>query len=126
MSPRPDDVLLIEDDPDFRGLVASLLRGAGLNVREAETAEAGLAAFAAARPGLVLLDLNLPDGDGLSVCQTMRKTAPAGTLPILLCSVRSSIVGVGTALAAGADAYILKPYDEDELLARVKAALGRA
>ncbi|MBI5242398.1 MAG: response regulator transcription factor [Elusimicrobia bacterium] len=117
-------ILIIEDEPDYLALLEHLLAGAGYSVVKAVNGEAGLKAFKEKKPDLVLLDLNLPDMDGLDVCRGIRAQEPPKT-PILLCSVRSAVASVGEGLKAGADDYVLKPYDEADLLARIKARLKR-
>jgi DNA-binding response OmpR family regulator len=111
----------VEDDEDFREIVREVLTRAGYRLREAGNGADGLAAFAAERPDLVILDINLPDLLGIEVCRRMR-TVDAAT-PILLCSVRSATVSVAEGLEAGADGYILKPFDDGEFLERIAAGL---
>ena len=110
----------MEDDEDFREIVREVLTRAGHSLREAGNGADGLAAFKAERPDLVILDINLPDVLGIEVCRRMR-TLDTRT-PILLCSVRSATVSVAEGLEAGADGYILKPFDDGEFLERVASA----
>ena len=116
-------LLLVEDDlPTRRALVANLA-GHGHQVDEAGTAAEGLRAWAARRPDLVLLDLGLPDRDGLSVIRQIRREAAT---PILVLSARGDEADRVTALEQGADDYLTKPFGLAELRARINALLRRA
>ena len=116
-------LLLVEDDVDLRASIAASLTARGYSVREAGTAHDGLAAWAANRPDLLLLDLGLPDEDGLEVIARIRREA---TTPILILSARHQEQARVEALALGADDYLTKPFGVTEMLARVRALLRRA
>lgn len=116
-------LLLVEDDVDLRTSIAASLVARGHTVREAGTARDGLAAWASNRPDLVLLDLGLPDGDGVDVIARIRREA---TTPILILSARHEERDRVEALDLGADDYLSKPFGVTELLARVRALLRRA
>ena len=116
-------LLLIEDDvPTRRALVANLV-GHGHQVDEAGTAADGLRAWEARRPDLILLDLGLPDRDGLTVIRQVRREAAT---PILVLSARGDEGDRVTALEQGADDYLTKPFGLAELRARIAALLRRA
>jgi two-component system KDP operon response regulator KdpE len=116
-------LLLVEDDADLRASVVASLVARGYTVREAGTARDGLAAWAASRPDLLLLDLGLPDEDGLAVVTRIRREA---TTPILILSARHQERDRVEALDLGADDYLTKPFGVTEMLARVRALLRRA
>jgi two-component system KDP operon response regulator KdpE len=116
-------VLLVEDDADTRHAVARALEGHGYRVREAATAEAALAGWEAGRPDLILLDLGLPDRDGMNVVRRVRRD---GTTPILILSARDREPDKIEALEQGADDYVTKPFGMGELYARIRALLRRA
>lgn len=116
-------LLLVEDDVDLRASIAASLVGRGYLVREASTARDGLAAWASNRPDLLLLDLGLPDADGLEVIGRIRREA---TTPILILSARHQERDRVEALDLGADDYLTKPFGVTEMLARVRALLRRA
>lgn len=116
-------LLLVEDDDVTRGAVARHLRGHGYRVSEAPDGEAALAAWEAARPDLILLDLGLPGIDGLAVVHRVRRDA---STPIIVLSARDQELDKVAALEAGADDYLTKPFGMLELRARVHAALRRA
>lgn len=116
-------LLLVEDDVDLRASIAGSLIARGYSVREAGTAHDGLAAWAANRPDLLLLDLGLPDEDGLDVIARIRREA---TTPILILSARHQERDRVEALDLGADDYLTKPFGVTEMLARVRALLRRA
>ena len=116
-------LLLVEDDLDLRVSIAASLSDRGYAVREAGTGRDGLAAWETNRPDLVLLDLGLPDMDGLDVIGRIRREA---TTPILILSARHQERDRVEALDLGADDYLTKPFGVTELLARVRALLRRA
>jgi two-component system OmpR family response regulator len=116
-------ILVVEDDPDIRQLVADLLRRHGLDVETAQDAAAMDAVLRRAPPRLLVLDLMLPGEDGLSICRRLRAQQPA--LPILMLTARSEEVDRVVGLEMGADDYLVKPFGPRELLARVRALLRR-
>lgn len=118
--PNADKLLVIEDDPAIRRLLAVTLERAGYQVVQAATAREGLSAVDIDRPGAVLLDLGLPDRDGLELIQLVRARS---TAPILVVSARDDTGEKVTALDLGADDYVVKPFDTEELLARIRTAL---
>jgi two-component system KDP operon response regulator KdpE len=115
-------VLIIEDDERIRGVVKMLLESQHYRVIEAETAARGAVAARSYRPDLAIVDLGLPDRDGLSLIREIRNFSP---LPILVLSARSLEADKIAALDAGADDFVSKPFSAPELLARVRAALRR-
>lgn len=118
-------ILIVEDEPDYLDLLEHVLKKAGYSVAKAANGEDGLKAYKESKPDLVLLDLNLPDMDGLDICRRIRAEGPRPRTPILLCSVRSAVAPVAEGLKAGADDYVLKPFDASDLLARVQAYLPK-
>lgn len=115
-------ILVVEDDDGIRHVVRSLLEAEKYRVVEVTTAaRAGIEARAH-KPDLLLVDLGLPDGDGVEVIRTVRAWSP---VPIIVLSARTMEAQKITALDAGADDYITKPFSAAELLARVRAALRR-
>jgi two-component system, OmpR family, KDP operon response regulator KdpE len=115
-------VLLVEDEPRIRRFVRLALESQGCVVAEAVTAAAGLDAAGKTRPDLLILDLGLPDRDGLELIRDLRAWA---TMPILVLSARSLESDKVAALDMGADDYLSKPFGVEELLARVRAMLRR-
>lgn len=116
-------ILIIEDDPSLRRSLAATLKAAKYHAVEAQTAAEGLRWIAHYKPDLILLDLGLPDGDGLDLIGKLR---PADTTPILVLSARDAEQTKVAALDLGADDYVTKPFGLDELLARIRAALRHA
>ncbi len=116
-------VLLIEDAPDIRLAVRSVLGRAGMSVVEAEDGRSGLRALFSTQPSLVILDIGLPDLDGWEVLERIRDVTE---VPVLILSARGLETDKVRGLRAGADDYITKPYGNQELLARVEALMRRA
>jgi len=115
-------ILLVEDDRDTRHQVAELLRRHAYRISEAGDAAGAMAAFRAEPPDLILLDLGLPDRDGLTVVEQVRS---AGPTPILVLSARDREADKVAALEAGADDYLAKPFGMAELQARISAMFRR-
>ena len=113
-------VLVIEDEPQMRRFLRATLRAHGYQVIEAATAREGLAHAAGHNPEVVLLDLGLPDGDGLDVARELRRSTGA---PIIVLSARGREQDKVAALDLGADDYLTKPFGVAELLARIRVAL---
>jgi two-component system KDP operon response regulator KdpE len=116
---RPS-VLVIDDEIQMRRMLRISLEGAGYRVWEAESGEQGLVETASRKPEIILLDLSLPDMEGINVLRRLREWHP---LPVLILSVRESEEEKVKALDAGADDYVTKPFHTDELLARIRVAL---
>jgi DNA-binding response OmpR family regulator len=116
-------ILIVEDDPEIRQLVAELMRREGFEVQEAEDAVAMDAVLLRLRPDLVILDLMLPGEDGLSIC---RRITAQDQLPILMLTAKSDEIDRVVGLEMGADDYLVKPFGPRELLARVRAVLRRS
>ncbi|MFO1418674.1 MAG: response regulator [Methylotetracoccus sp.] len=120
-APAPT-IVVIEDDPPMRRFLKTGLRSQGFQVFEADTGRQGIVEVGVRKPDLVVLDLGLPDIDGVEVIGEIRRWT---TLPIIILSARSTEQHKVEALDAGADDYLTKPFGLDELLARVRAALRR-
>jgi two-component system KDP operon response regulator KdpE len=114
--------VVIEDEPQIRRFVRGALETEGWQVHEAGTLREGLTAAGTRRPDLLVLDLGLPDGDGVSLILDVRRWS---AVPIIVLSARTSEADKITALDAGADDYLTKPFGAGELLARVRATLRR-
>lgn len=115
-------VLVVEDEPALRRFEAQTLQQAGFEVHEAATLARALIDAGTRRPDLVLLDLGLPDGDGIDLIRHLRGWSAA---PVIVVSARSDESDKVQALDAGADDYLAKPFGVAELLARVRAHLRR-
>ncbi len=122
-SPDAASILLVEDDGPTRSSVATFLRGHGHDVTEAGDAAGATASWESRRPDLIVLDLGLPDRDGLAVIRHVRREA---TTPILVLSARDREADKVAALDLGADDYVTKPFGMTELRARIGALLRRA
>jgi DNA-binding response OmpR family regulator len=116
-------ILVVDDDFELRSIVGFALRQGGFLVVEAGDGGAALASVEAEHPALVVLDLNLPGGDGLTLLPEIRSRTDA---PVLVLSVRSTEEDVVRALDLGADDYLTKPFSPRTLLARIRALLRRA
>jgi two-component system KDP operon response regulator KdpE len=124
MSPQdsPGKVLVVEDEAEIRRFVRLALQAESLEVAEAPSVQRGLAEAGTRRPDLVVLDLGLPDGDGLDFIRGLRTWSE---IPIIVLSARTMEADKIAALDAGADDYLVKPFGTGELLARVRAQLRR-
>ena len=116
-------VLVVDDERPIRRFLRTALAAAEMEVAEAASGEEGMAAAAAFRPDVIVLDLGLPDLDGVEVIRRLREWCQQ---PVIVLSVRSREDDKVEALDAGADDYLTKPFGVGELLARIRAALRRA
>ena len=116
-------ILVIDDDADIVTTVRANLELDGFVVLSAVDGASGLAAIASGAPDLVLLDLGLPDIDGIKVCQTVRRESD---VPIIMLSARDTVADKLLGLECGADDYLVKPFNALELSARIKTVLRRA
>ncbi len=114
-------ILIVEDDAIFRSVIQDNLIGQGYRVDTVGDGQTALAHVRASQPDLIILDLTLPDCDGLDLCPRLRR----GTIPIIILSARGQKFDRLQGLRLGADDYITKPTDMEELLERVKAVLRR-
>jgi len=123
MAENAASILIIEDEPPIVRFLRAALGGRGYTFHEAATGEEGLAESASCRPDVVLLDLGLPDMDGLEVIHRLRAWS---AVPIIIISARGQESDKVAALDAGADDYLTKPFGVPELMARIRAALRHA
>ncbi len=123
MTPPAAVILVIEDDVSMRRFLRTALRAHAWRVIEAATAREGLAQAAGRNPDVILLDLGLPDGDGLELAPRLRRSTRA---PIIVISARGREQDKVSALDLGADDYLTKPFGVPELLARMRVALRHA
>jgi len=122
MTQAMHQILVVEDDPAIRGVLRALLESEHFRFIEAETAARAEIEARAHKPDLMLVDLGLPDRDGLTVIRQVRSWSP---LPIIVLSARAQEEQKIAAFDAGADDYVTKPFSAGELTARVRAALRR-
>ncbi len=122
MTQAMHQILVVEDDAAIREVLRALLQAERFRLVEAATAERAEIEARAHKPDLLLVDLGLPDGDGLTVIRRVRSWSP---VPIIVLSARTLEEQKIAALDAGADDYVTKPFSAPELLARVRAALRR-
>ena len=122
MASLDGNILVVDPDRAIQESLSALLAGQGFRVIQGGSAEDGLAKAAAWPPSLILLELELPDMDGVALCQQIRQWS---TLPIIVLSTRRSEADIVQALDSGADDYLIKPFYPQELLARIRVALRR-
>jgi two-component system alkaline phosphatase synthesis response regulator PhoP len=118
-------ILIVEDDPSVLTLTRDLLLSENYRVETAVNVREGWEAVHRAKPDLLLLDLNLPDGDGLDLCRRLKSEEPLRDLPVFILTARASSEDIVAGLEAGADDYLTKPFNERELAARVRVILRR-
>jgi two-component system KDP operon response regulator KdpE len=116
-------ILVVDDEAAIRRFLSTVLKAEDFSLHLAETGHAALAAAATVRPDIILLDLGLPDLDGVEVIRRIREWS---TVPIIVLSVREREDDKVNALDAGADDYLTKPFGISELLARIRVALRRS
>jgi two-component system KDP operon response regulator KdpE len=121
--PAAGNILVIDDEPQIRRVVRNALSDNGYRVLEASSAEEGIDLAAAEQPVLIVLDLGLPDQDGLAVCRHLRSFT---AVPIIVLSARHTAGEKEALLDAGADDYVTKPFSTVEFKARIRAHLRRA
>jgi DNA-binding response OmpR family regulator len=119
----PQTVLVVEDEASIASFVSLYLKNAGYDVHVAETGEDALNKAEAQQPSLIVLDLMLPDMDGIEVCRRLRRRSD---VPILMLTARDEDVDKIIGLEVGADDYLTKPFNPRELVARVKSILRRS
>lgn len=119
---QPETILVVEDDSGLQKLIRVCLEQEGYHVIQTISGLEAIKIIRQQRPDLVILDIMLPDLDGLTVCQKVREFA---SLPILMLTARTMPEDIITGLNQGADDYVTKPFNYDELLARIRALLRR-
>ncbi len=123
MSAQLQTVLVVEDEASIASFVSLYLKNAGYGVRTASTGTEALSAAASDSPALIVLDLMLPDIDGIEICKRIRQRSD---VPILMLTARDEDVDKIIGLEVGADDYLTKPFNPRELVARVKSVLRRS
>lgn len=118
-----EKILVIDDEPGIQGFVQTNLERAGFEVIQAMTAREALDALSGQNPDCIVLDLGLPDMDGLDLCREIRRTRQT---PVVMLTARGDDIDKILGLELGADDYMVKPFNPRELVARVKAVLRRA
>jgi len=123
MANQAQTVLVVEDETSIASFVALYLKNAGYKIRTVGTGQEALEGLAGERPDLIVLDLMLPDIDGIEVCRRIRRSSD---VPILMLTARDEDVDKIIGLEVGADDYLTKPFNPRELVARVKSILRRS
>jgi two-component system, OmpR family, KDP operon response regulator KdpE len=116
-------VLIVDDEPQIRRVLLTILTSQGYSVIEAKSGDEALERIRTERPDLILLDVNMPGRSGIETCREIRE---AGDIPVIILTVRNAERDKVQALDAGANDYVVKPFGADELLARVRATLRRS
>ena len=118
-------ILIVDDDPDIQRLVSYNLTQAGFEVATAETGRKALEAVQKHPPDLIILDLMLPDVDGIEVCRTLRQRENSRRIPIVMLTARGGEIDRVIGFELGADDYVMKPFSPRELVLRVKSIFRR-
>jgi two-component system phosphate regulon response regulator PhoB/two-component system alkaline phosphatase synthesis response regulator PhoP len=124
-SPMTCRIAVVEDEPDIGKLLSAHLQKEGFKVEHYLRAESFLRSLQKQRPDLVLLDLMLPDADGLEICKTLRRDEGAKTISVIILTAKGEETDKILGLELGADDYVTKPFSLKELTARIKAVLRR-
>jgi DNA-binding response OmpR family regulator len=119
------EILVIDDDPDILALLFDTLSGAGHDVRVEADGDAGLAAAIDVPPDLVLLDWMMPRRSGLEVCHNLRADRQLDAVPVVMLTARGTEADIEWGYAAGADAYIVKPFSPRALVWRIETMLSQ-
>ena len=125
MTTRPK-VLVVDDEPDYLLIASRIAKSAGCSVVSAAAALPGVELAGRELPDLILLDVGLPDVSGFEAARRIRKVPALAKTPIIFFTVRSELDMVSEGLGLGAAGYVLKPFDPDDLLRRIKAAVSPA
>lgn len=123
MNPR---ILIVDDDPDALALISMILRRDGLDPIAVESGPKALAFLAHDVPDLIILDVMMPQMDGIQVCQLIRQDSRTANVPVVMLTARSATANQVEGLMAGADDYLVKPSSRQELIASIRATLARA
>lgn len=123
---KPPRILLIDDEDDFHDIIRQILTPQGYQILSAYDGKEGLAAIRRERPDLVLLDVNMPLMDGYAVCRQARVEPEIADIPILMLTIRRRDEEIISGLDGGADGYLVKPFEPEELLARIRGLLKSA
>ena len=118
-------ILVVEDQAATSDLIEEILKGEGYEVKVVDTLTKARANLSRALPELLILDRSLPDGDGLELCHELRKEEKSANLPLLILTAQKAVEEKVAGLKGGADDYLAKPFNTEELLARVAALLRR-
>lgn len=118
MSDKPS-ILLVDDEQKVLDLAGFRLKMLGYRVVTATSGEDALAQVAAERPDLIILDITMPGMDGVTVCSRLKKSESSASIPVLMMTARSDVEDVNRAMAAGADDYMVKPYNPSVLQMKV-------
>lgn len=120
-------ILIVEDQADIRKLIRMTLEFGDFELHEAHDGETGLNMVRAVRPAVVLLDVMMPGSlDGYQVCQRIKRDPDMASIRVILLTARGQAADIATGEAAGADAYLVKPFSPLELIERVEAMVGTA
>jgi two-component system, OmpR family, response regulator MtrA len=118
------NILIVDDDPDIRELVAFKLRQMGYSVRVEKDGELGIAAAIQEQPDLMLLDVMMPKISGIEMCRRLRENEATAHIPIILITAKTQEADVERGFAAGANDYIVKPFSPRDLVSRVENMLA--
>ena len=120
----PGKVLVVDDDPEIVTFLSTLLELEGIESSVATSAAAALEQLQQGRPDLVLLDIAMPDRDGIDLCKELKSDPRLAEVPVFVVSARPGKDVVDRALAAGAEEFIRKPFENQELIARIRVRLS--
>ncbi len=122
----PSKVLVVDDDPEIVTFLSTLLELEGIESSVATSAAAALEQVQQGRPDLVLLDIAMPDRDGIDLCKELKSDPRTAEVPVFVVSARPGKDVVERALAAGAEEFIRKPFENAELISRIRIRLASA
>lgn len=126
MEARPESILIIEDDPDTRENVATILEMEGYHALTASNGQAGLDCAVVEEPALIVCDISMPEMDGYDVLSQLRQKPETAAIPFIFLTAHGERCDVRNGMNLGADDYLCKPVDTDDLLASIRARLQRS
>ena len=123
VAPMKKNILIIDDNPDTLEILRLVFQGEGYTVETASDGETGLEKAMEGKAGIVLLDMMLPKMNGIELCRRLKEDEATRRVPIIIITAKSDFEARQGAIASGADAYLLKPFDPIEMVERVKKML---
>ena len=118
-------VLIIDDESSYRGMARLILEEKGYAVLEADDGNKGIERAGKERPNLILLDINMPQIDGLETLKILKAGEKTKNIPVVMCTIQDKVGDIDKSFAAGAAGYVIKPYEPEKILEKIKGILDK-